>query len=53
MVLTETGPDNAGTATTCSTSGTTNTADCTTINKYGDDGTLDTNLTPGDSVTTT
>lgn len=53
VVLEETGPG----ATTCTTSGTaSNTATCSTINKYGDDGAAATGVTalePGDSISTT
>lgn len=56
VVLEETGPDSAGNPTTCTTSGTaSNTASCSTINKYGNGGVAATGLTalsPGDSIST-
>ena len=54
IVLEETGPDSGGDPFTCTTSGTaTNESTCSQINKYGDDGALDTTLVPGDSINTT
>ncbi len=57
VVLEETGPDGLGGTATCTTSGTTsNTATCSTVNKYGDAGVTATGATalePGDSTTTT
>ncbi len=53
VVLEESGPGNTGSTTTCTTSGTTsNSADCATINKYGDGGVADTLMAPGDSIST-
>jgi hypothetical protein len=56
VVLEETGPDSAGNPTTCTTSGTaSNTASCSTINKYGNGGVAATGLTalsPGGSIST-
>ena len=54
VVLKEAGPDSAGSATTCTTSGTAgNTATCSTINKYGNGGVAATALAPGGSISTT
>lgn len=57
VVLEETGPDGLGGTATCTTSGTaTNTATCSSVNKYGDAGVTaagGTALQPGDTVSTT
>ncbi|MGI6612046.1 MAG: hypothetical protein ACOX0Z_00505 [Candidatus Nanosyncoccaceae bacterium] len=53
VILVETGPDSGGSSTTCSsTSGSGNSYDCITINKFGNNG-VDTLLSPGGSNSTT